>query len=865
MSDLTPEERSRWLSKIKEWRQLGFDVDGLEDLLDSDYAEFRRRRLKMLKGQVLEGIESKEELPEAKKALPAKRDDDEAVIAVGAMEEEDDEEEEAVVPKIVKTSEGSSKTPILIGSPVKSKDDEIEIVGDKIVVSDEAITHGKPKKVEKKAVEKKPAEKKKKKKSPKPSEEKLKFVAVAEEEEEELPPKIITRDEGDDRKKGDKGPWARMNDRQKRSVIMIGAVVVVAIVLVAAIVYFSGDSGDPNGPDINKPVAAASFYVGEAALEANLSLISPTAGEVIKFDASASTGTGLTYDWTVDGVGYQILEGSKTSVTMTAYFIEGASLVTIKLYVQDTNGLSDLYSVDLSVKDITISIRSEFSGDNVNYNTRGSIQVSNPNGITDQKLKVGTDLSATPVTITDVYIDYNNQTNTPTTVSISNPTKAQDGFMVMRDVVQRNTQQRLRFTGEITTKELGTGQVVGSMDTDETTNIDLWSSKTVSAVTTNDLSVTITDIWDVTATSSDDVESYPMLSKDTTSLRLEDIGKEYSIGDDGIHMFGDVAYTWRAEEMERIDNKVTLRLSFDIDNRTKDINGIEEFELDIWVATGLPMAVRYNLEAIRVDARGTRTTIHYTNTLHSYTLGASPIYYGDSQYRPANSYTNYTQKDPTFGPEFRKLTLGTYMPQIGDKATSLDTSFSPQDAITEAKTQLPDFNNWISNKDYSYVVAGNYSAEGWNMSFGAPSLGRNCYNLSVSNDPRFYSGKTGRLSDTPVNTTSDLKELLTFSGAENIFRDLEDSDIDSKIFTVPTVTRDNGMNMDFSKLKFGVEANRMYPVVDLTSITNIQRAEYVYIVHLNDGSFEVALDALTGQLLYVWEHEDNNPGFSLFG
>ena len=48
----TEAEKERFLKKIQEWRELGFEVDELEDLSENDFNEFLRRRHQMLKEQV---------------------------------------------------------------------------------------------------------------------------------------------------------------------------------------------------------------------------------------------------------------------------------------------------------------------------------------------------------------------------------------------------------------------------------------------------------------------------------------------------------------------------------------------------------------------------------------------------------------------------------------------------------------------------------------------------------------------------------------------------------------------------------------------------------------------------------------------
>ena len=65
-------ERLRYRKKIKEWSRLGFNTDGLEELLDTDFAAFLKRKSQVLLGQIKGEDEapSEPETPKSEESPP---------------------------------------------------------------------------------------------------------------------------------------------------------------------------------------------------------------------------------------------------------------------------------------------------------------------------------------------------------------------------------------------------------------------------------------------------------------------------------------------------------------------------------------------------------------------------------------------------------------------------------------------------------------------------------------------------------------------------------------------------------------------------------------------------------------------------
>jgi hypothetical protein len=59
---------------------------------------------------------------------------------------------------------------------------------------------------------------------------------------------------------------------------------------------------------------------------------------------------------------------------------------------------------------------------------------------------------------------------------------------------------------------------------------------------------------------------------------------------------------------------------------------------------------------------------------------------------------------------------------------------------------------------------------------------------------------------------------------------------------------------------YGVKANMIYPSISLTISLTMESTGYGYYLEkvYEGGSFSAAVDAINGQLIYVWDHEGDD-------
>ena len=103
-----------------------------------------------------------------------------------------------------------------------------------------------------------------------------------------------------------------------------------------------------------------------------------------------------------------------------------------------------------------------------------------------------------------------------------------------------------------------------------------------------------------------------------------------------------------------------------------------------------------------------------------------------------------------------------------------------------------------------------------------------------------------------MNTTADLNPVLSFSASEAVFKD--DQVVNTEAFPGGEVDFNQGYN-------YGVRANVIYPSISITVSLSLERTEYAYFLEDEDGSLLAGVDAMNGQLMYVWDHEGDDIPF----
>lgn len=846
----TSEEREMYLKKIHEWRELGFDTENLEDLLDSDFGEFKRKRLQILKSQV--GTKD-EILAEARRAPAAPGPEPTPPAAEPAPKESlmllgepVEIEEPEVAPK------KKEEAVIHVGKPVRlptrkarrkrAADRELEAAAVE-PMEVEGIEEGKD--VKFKIMDLKEGDVKRDEEELEEEEEE-----EFEEEEEEAKPRPKRR--------------KRPRKEEKRSNSGVAVLIIIIIVIIASIssyYYFilRGD-GDGDGTE-SDPGLDAIITVQPAFTDYN-------AGEIIIFDAIDSEGDIDDHLWKMDN-DFKIIEGALEERKVTGYFSPSESTeknYTVTLTIKKGT-FEDSDSIDVTVMPLSIGLTSERLDDYGEYDVDGFFDLTNPDGIVSFK----TEYEGEEITliIRDIHIDFNTQELDPMNTQLKDAPNIEDGFWQKHSTYKRETNQNLELSGEVKGTATHpifpepyefTANIDGNMDSADEAYTDYKTLNTIKTYVVNDIDLTISianipiiGTIDMPMTSHNELRSYPDLRKEPQRFRIEDLSTEpIELGHTDAVEYGDIIYIWNAESVDFVYNNPAIKVNLTLDSSTMARNNLDEFFMNVWVAEDVSFPVRTYIY-IESTLEGNTTTLIHKSVMKDYSAGSAVI--PDSCAASAPGGSHYYFKVPN--KEYQNNTDWEYLPSEGQGTNSFN-AYPPEQAIQHAESDAG-FIAYKNNHPDLYVVNGYCSGTGergiqdlfWNLTFGEEG-GKDGFNILVDKNGVLES--TELRIDAPPNSTREFDPILTFASSEQILVDLTDTEIDDSVFN-------NQDEVDFSNVSYGIRANVAYPTIDITSIQVFERSKYAFYIQNPSKGYTLALDAETGQLLFTLKSSSSGYEF----
>lgn len=587
-----------------------------------------------------------------------------------------------------------------------------------------------------------------------------------------------------------------------------------------------------------------------------LSPESAFAGQLVLMDASNSTDDkGIEeYTWSFgDQTAYTETQDShsdgKFDGKTTHTYDEGD--YTVKLTVKDDEGRTGTASSHIAVSELVVTIPFEKIGDDYTYDVNGSVDVENNDGIW-----IGT-TSLGKFTLKNVHIDFDGYMLS----KVEGVTSQEDGFGESHQTLERYNFEDVELegtvSGTLTTESppstIDTTLPIqdGSLEVTERDYTDLTTNKTIFSDTESYLIISAGSGFDVW--SDDHLRSYSNLREKSAVLRIEDLSPDRSFKmDDGqTQRVGDISYTWRVESVANIMGYPALGIEIDIDETTKRENNIEEFEMWLWITNNIPLPIKTYIYT-EIYFEGTTTIIIYNNEVQQdgFQRGTTDIPYGDCFASSPDDHYHF--RNP--GYEFLSWDNGEYIPDLGSNSSSLN-NFPPQDALAFAEANSGGLQGYLASYPNAYVIDGHYNDTKddpplWNLTFGDLNADT-AYYVVVEDNGGSYSLNGEATIDAPelVNSSSDFDLVLSFSAGEQVFE--SDEEINQSVFLGGNIRFYDGIN-------YGVRANMIYPSISLTISLTLEHAEYGYYLEDDDGSFSAAVDAINGQLIYVWEHEGDD-------
>jgi len=330
----------------------------------------------------------------------------------------------------------------------------------------------------------------------------------------------------------------------------------------------------------------------------------------------------------------------------------------------------------------------------------------------------------------------------------------------------------------------------------------------------------------------------------------------------------------------------TVRLELGIDSRTMHNNNLKTFEMRLWLDNNLPVPVKTYIHMVRENDDGSILDLELYQEMTSFAKGTNSIVYQKPEYKP-DDFLRYDVVDDSYSTEF--LANWSYQPPLGSMDSSISTYFADA-AITKLKTDDATKDTWsdyMSTRTDPVLLSGNVTKSSgvlnWAFTFGEYAyLG--ILNAEVS-ETGIPSASKDSLDDSPGANPKGIEEVLSFSGAENILLDSwarigqDNAEFypEYELFDMACddiFTDNNGVyNLDMAQYQFGVDTQVIVPSLDFTSTTTLPQVDYGFIITQNptttqinseneDFIYTVALNAETGQIVYVWEHKERQDGLS---
>ncbi|WP_455392809.1 hypothetical protein [[Eubacterium] cellulosolvens] len=860
-------EKQRFLKKIAEWQELGFETDDLEFLLEHDFDEFLRRRHQILKQQ-LPAAE-----PRPSRELP------------GA--EPEPKEPAEPVPEL------DSIPTEPVDEPIPPSDDELLLIGEPLVPEEEVeeepmeeglIVVGKPRRPPTAKIHRTRKEKPKKAAPIKePEEVEEPEEDGLEEEEEPVRDEEFEEEEELEEEEVEEEEAARRVRRPPPSEKPAGTVggrvlgAIIIIILISTVYYFTilnpivdlnGGGGGGDGEGDGEVTAEFEITAEDGYYH----------GSKIILDASTSTGENLNFRWTLDN-DFKILDGDIRSPQISGYYISKDNAVqteSVTLKVSN-NKNENTITKQISLNPRTFHIYEEKLGDLGKYDVTGSLVMSNPEGI--YKFQMGAD----EITLESVNIDFETK-NQPMEMELIATDDVEDGFRQTHSVYNRAITQYLALNGTVRLKvkssDIGfplppfDADLEGNMDSTDNSYTDFTTHNTIYGKATNTMNINILPVSGLgqeqfegaSFTMEDTLESYPDLRKNPMRFKVSDLDladDELELGDSHAVTVGGILYHWDAKRVEYIYNKPAIEVNLSIGDDLMGKNNLLDFYTAFWLAENISQPVKMHVYTVQKQ-KGNTTVLNYVTEMSNFSPGVTRL---ASQSCPTSANgQHFFSRDPKGS--YVPSSNWSFLPPTGNWSggTSFD-AFTHEEALVFAKSHQP-FINYNATNAGSYIVSGYCTAAGdggfapgtrtWNLTLGRKDF-KNALNIIISENGSVKSMDV--TIDEPPNSTADFEPLLTFAGSEEILLNHSDKEFYELIF-------DSNNAIDFRNVNYGIETDLSYPNVDITSISFLERSKYSYLIttEQNTGdqqrTISVALDAETGQLLFYWDHTDS--GFDIF-
>jgi len=728
--------------------------------------------------------------------------------------------------------EEDPRVPIIEGLDVQEDDEVAEIIVGGPEEEPEPVLEpkAKPKKARpKKERPKKDRPKKERPEKAKPEKQKPQKERLAGDEMISLPLKKAAPPKKEDEPEPD-AERSRPPKKGASRGVKAAAVIVVILIILAALGYFFypqllallglGDTDEA-------PTVA--FSVNSTAI----------AGELLRFDAretkdDVTASRNLTYQWDFgDG------ESGEGRQVQHYYAMPRSTPYKVRLTVHDEAGNYYFLEKEVQVDDLVVVLPLGFVGDVGEYDVSGELNVTNQDGLATV---VHPEYGKVSV------LDFSADVAGTATTSILSASVTSDGFLQSHQTYTERSEQSLELDGTADTDIGVRFGMDGTLDSTSDSFIDLTTNVTVKTRTVSDIDLRLVGT-STHVRSKDNVTAYPDLRARDTGLKIDKIKPSHYFGTNDTspytHREGFTDYILTVQKAENVFGRPSLKVNVTVDSYTKDLNGLRSFYTEIWVAQGISMPVRTH---VYVEAREghNETRADITMEMTGFTRGtSSPDYNACAGQGADHYYSSVGQRNAAYSAEFAPLAR---IPAQGQMPSIVPAGFNASAALSFAQGNSTPLNDYLTAHPDAYLVFSQFNstalADAWNLTFGEPGQTSGYYVVVKGATLGTSIDSEGSIAvDPPSNSSASLGPILSYSAAEQVL--LDDPEVQGLFGST--------LNTAFTVL--GTRTNESSLSLSLSGAFTARRTPFVFYLEKKDGSARAVVDAQTGQMVYVLEHD----------
>jgi len=847
-SELTPQERERYLKKIRQWREMGFETQGLEELLESDFEAFRARRVEILKEQVNGGGVVVEPMDRDIDRKPGTTVDP-AVFGIVSPEPQREFRSISTGSRSRPATVSDEPSMVLVGVPSSDDDAGTIVVGRKARPS--------------------------KKKGPKrPKAEKVGSVTIAPADDDpgsglddEYDDDVLTVEEIEEIEDNVDGlyededighPSPRPGGAARNGVSVFWVMVIVCMLLGAAAgVYYLMPTDPPQEE--------------EQAISISVSAQTPQAGEKITMEAQHSNGDTVTYSWKLHQ-DFRFISGTAGSDVISGYFTRPGSY-NVLLRGQWPDGSVHDSSATIDVVGLGVSVPERNVPSSYMFRSLGFVDITNPAGIAtfthpEERLNWS-------IRLDHLHVDYSSSPTDPVRRTLSETDDHYTGLCQVVPCYSDRTDYSMSLMGyargTLVHKVTGTkhdinATITGSIEYSGESFIDTLHNMVVQTHSTSKGEVKITLnpnlVPDIDIPVDEEYWSFPDPAGGSMNLDIGSLTPDgaFRLGDEGLANVSKTLYSWRATDgYDYVYGKPALNVSFNL--KRTDVGDPDSFDMNMYLANGMPEPVRTTVST-RFHDESNRVSMYHFSEMTNDDPGSNPI----SSLKPTESYTIFSDiRNPglldtddmgisgEFDGDWEILPVSGSLP-------SVTADLPPDSALATLSTDAA-WQTYLQSHSAAYCINGSFDGTSWDL-----------WMAQSGDDQGFHAvveGDSVTVSETvtvqpPIYSRWQLAESqLTFSGSEAVLARAEKEMDDDRVSELLGSLLDDGI-VDTSVAALGIDVDIYFPNPNIAATEPLQYAPYCYVVVSHDGSLQVGVNGESGMVMFMLDHQGGDvPGLSI--